>query len=952
MAIEIAATLLERDRELDELGDALAGAHEGRGRVVLVEASPGLGKTSLLAAASETAVEAGLACLRARATELERDFAYGSIRQLLEPVVARASGPERDRLFEGAASLSKPLFAPTGATHPSSSADTAFSMLHGLYWLLSNVADERPLALAVDDIHWSDPESLRFFNYLTPRLDGLPLAVLASTRSGEHLAPDLARLAAGPETTVLRPRPLSTGATATLCKRGLGEGVAPEFVSACRDATGGNPFFLGALLREVSEQGLSPDSREAARVRGIGPASVAEAVLLRLDDRPAAATALVRAVAVLGDGATLAEAAGLAALEEDEATDAADLLTTVAILRPGESLEFAHPIVREAVYADIGSRERTQAHARAAGILAESDASEERIAAQLVEAEPAGDPERVELLRRVAADALARGAPAAAVAWLGRALAEPPSPASRGEVLVELSSAQLRLGTPEAAIDQLMAATEVIREPDLLTTATRLVGGALTWSGNADRAVEAIGRAMELVEPEDRELALLLEADRAAYAQQASLDTRAPVVAQLVRHGQLDGATPGERLVLASLAFERARASESVTEAVAFIEGVLADGRLLGEQAVDVAGTHYLLLVGLLATDALDLAESCTERMLADARARASIPAQAFVMVHRGWVSFRQGAIAPAEADARTTLELLTAYDISLGTRFALALVIQALIEGGELEAAEQALLTSDLGEEIPPGMANNDLLEARGLLNVARGRTREGLEDLLEFGRRDALWGGANPLASRWRSRASLALAAIGDTERAHRMAADDLEAARRWGAASGIGVALRAAALVEDGEASVDRLREAAEVLEGSPARLEHARALTDLGAALRRANRRAEARGFLEEGVELAGRCGARALAKRARTELRAAGGRSSDPEGTGVEQLTASERRVAQLAAEGLSNPEIAQALFVTRKTVETHLGHVYRKLDISGRGKLVHALGEGAPTAGG
>jgi DNA-binding CsgD family transcriptional regulator len=947
-----AATLLERERELHELDDALSAAQRGRGRVVLVEAPAGLGKTSLLAAASETAAEEGFAALRARATELERDFAYGCVRQLLEPTVARASDPDRERLFEGAAGLAAPIFAPTGARQPSPETDSAHSILHGLYWLLNNLAEERPVVLVIDDLHWSDAESARLLNYLAPRLDGLSLAVLASTRSGEHITADLARLAAAPETSVLRPRPLSTGATARLCRRALGDEVAPEFAAACREATGGNPFFLEALLREVSERRLSPDARGATRVQDIGPAAVAGSVLLRLSERPEAATALVRAVAVLGEDASLAEAARLADLPEGEAAGASDLLRSLAILKPGERLEFAHPIVREAVYADIGSRERAQAHARAAGILADSDASQERIAAQLVEAEPAGDPERVELLRRVAADALARGAPAAAVAWLGRALAEPPSPASRGQVLVELSSAQLRLGTPEAAIDQLMAATEVIREPDLLTTATRLVGGALTWSGNADRAVEAIGRAMEVVEPEDRELALLLEADRAAYAQQASLDTRAPVVAQLARHGQLDGATPGERLVMASLAFERARASESATEAVAFIERVLADGRLLGEQAVDVAGTHYLLLVGLLATDALDLAESCTERMLGDARARASIPAQAFVMVHRGWVSFRQGAIAPAEADARTTLELLTAYDISLGTRFALALVIQALIEGGELEVAERALLTSDLGEEIPPGMANNDLLEARGLLNVAQGRVSEGVEDLVEFGRRDALWGGANPLASRWRSRASLALAAMGDTERARRMAADDLEAARRWGAASGIGVAQRAAALVEDGEASVGRLREAAEVLEGSPARLEHARALTDLGAALRRANRRAEARGILEEGLELAGRCGARALAKRARTELRAAGGRSSDPEGTGVEQLTASERRVAELAAEGLSNPEIAQALFVTRKTVETHLGRVYRKLDISGRGKLVHALGEGAPTAGG
>jgi len=130
---------------------------------------------------------------------------------------------------------------------------------------------------------------------------------------------------------------------------------------------------------------------------------------------------------------------------------------------------------------------------------------------------------------------------------------------------------------------------------------------------------------------------------------------------------------------------------------------------------------------------------------------------------------------------------------------------------------------------------------------------------------------------------------------------------------------------------------------VLAGSPARLEHARALVDLGAALRRANRRAEARDELTTGLELAEVCGAHGLAQHARTELLAAGGRSSEPEGTGLEQLTASERRVAELAAEGRSNPEIAQTLFVTRKTVETHLGRVYRKLDISGRADLARVL---------
>jgi DNA-binding CsgD family transcriptional regulator len=712
----------------------------------------------------------------------------------------------------------------------------------------------------------------------------------------------------------------------------------------------GNPFFLEELLHEVRERGLSPDAGEAAGVREIGPAAVAEAVLLRLSERPAAATALVRAVAIAGDGASLGEAARLAELPEDEAAQAADLLISLAILTSDEGLEFTHPIVREAVYADIGAHERAQAHARAASILAASGASEERVAAQIVKAEAAGDPERVELLRRVAGDALCRGAPAAAVAWLGRALEEPPEPPSRGTVLLELGSAELRVAGPEAA-DHLAQAAELLPEPTQQATAARLLANARTWSGDADGAVSALDSAIEAVGPVDRELALQLEAELAAHAQEASRHARAPAAVRLARHSELEGVTPGERLVLASLAFERARASESEREAAAHLERALAGGRLLDEQEIDVPPPLYVLVVGLLSTEALDVAEACMDRMLADARTRVSIPAAAFVLAHQGVASMRRGALARAEEEARTALELLTAHEIPLGAALALGVLAEAMVEAGEVEAATAALGGSGLGDEIPPGLPSNPLLQARGKLRLAQGRTREGLDDLVEFGRRDELWGGANPLASRWRSRASLALATLGDGDRARRMANDDLERACRWGAPSGIGVALRATALVED-PSSIDRLGEAVEALERSPARLEHARALVDLGAALRRANSRAEARGHLEHGLGLAEGCGARPLAERTRTELRAAGGRVSDPYGTGVEQLTVSERRVADLAAQGHSNPEIAQALFVTRKTVETHLGHVYRKLEISGRGELARALGTPAPAADG
>jgi DNA-binding CsgD family transcriptional regulator len=509
-------------------------------------------------------------------------------------------------------------------------------------------------------------------------------------------------------------------------------------------------------------------------------------------------------------------------------------------------------------------------------------------------------------------------------------------------VILELGLAEQRLAMPEA-VDHLTAAMKGIKQPQLLSTAARELANALSARGDAERAIAVIESAIASVEREDPEIALILEAEFAAKAQQASRAARARATALLARHSHLAGVTPGERLVLASLAFEQARSSESASDAVRIIEGALAAGGFSDPQQPDVVGPFYALVIGLLGTDALDLAARHLEHALADAQARASIPAIAWLTVHRGWFSLRSGAVAEAEADARTTLDLMNAHHIQLGNRFALALLVEALIEGGQIEAARLALHESGLGTEIPPGLANNSLLEARGILRLAEGDTRLGLEDLLEFGRRDEQWSGANPLSSRWRSRACIALAAVGNSTQARELATEDLERARRWGAASGIGVALRAIALVGDSASTTDRLREATEVLEPSPAKLEYAGALTDLGAALRRANRRAEARGALQKGYDLAKSCNAGALLERAGTELRAAGGPSSDATGVGSQRLTVSERRVAELAAKGYSNPKIAQTLFVTRKTIETHLGHIYAKLDISSRAELARAL---------
>ena len=199
------------------------------------------------------------------------------------------------------------------------------------------------------------------------------------------------------------------------------------------------------------------------------------------------------------------------------------------------------------------------------------------------------------------------------------------------------------------------------------------------------------------------------------------------------------------------------------------------------------------------------------------------------------------------------------------------------------------------------------------------------------------------SPTTAPWRSDVALAHLALGAPAEARALAAEEVALAQAHHGPRTLGIALRAAGLTEGGRRGIELLREAVRVLEGSAGRLEHARAMTDLGAALRRAGRRAESREILRPALDLAHRCGAPALTERARAELVAAGGRPRRLVLSGLDSLTPSERRVAQLAAVGLSNRDIAQNLFITARTVEGHLTHAYQKLAITSREQLPATL---------
>jgi DNA-binding CsgD family transcriptional regulator len=266
-------------------------------------------------------------------------------------------------------------------------------------------------------------------------------------------------------------------------------------------------------------------------------------------------------------------------------------------------------------------------------------------------------------------------------------------------------------------------------------------------------------------------------------------------------------------------------------------------------------------------------------------------------------------------------------------------------MEQGKLDEAAVALDRSGLGESLPDDARLLFLPNIRARLRMLKGDLTGGLEDMLDAGRHSEALGHHNPAFVAWRSQAALALLQLGEQDEARRLAAEELMQARTWGAPRALGAALRAAGLAEGGARGLPFLKEAVEVLTTSPAKLEHAKARTELGAALRRANRRSEAREHLRRAVELATICGAEPLAARADTELRATGARPRRIAMSGAESLTPSELRVAQMAAEGPTNREIAQTLFVTPKTVEIHLSSVYRKLGISSRSQLPAALAQ-------
>ena len=936
--------LLERDDELEHLLRGVAAAERGDGALAVVEGEAGIGKTSLLDAICAEARERGFSVLRARGGELERDFGFGLVRQLFEAVLAGESVAGRAELLEGVAAIIEPIFGRPGDVAASPGQDAAFAAQHGLYWLAANLAARAPLLLCVDDAQWADAASLRWLVFLVRRLEGVPVAVVVAVRSGEPNAPgELLEAVRREAAETVVPKPLTEAASASVVRAALGPSADPMFCRACHETTGGNPFLLSELVSALARGDVEASAAGARRIRELGPSAVARSVLLRLSRLHEEASALARAVAVLDTDADVHLAAAVAGLDAVRAVAAAEALVRSQILAAGEPLRFAHPILRAAVYEELPSSRRALEHRRAAEVLASRNA--DRAAVHLLSAVPAGDPWVAEQLLDAGERAAARGAIDAATALLDRCLSEPPPPPLLARAHLARGRAAHLAADHATTRRALAAAVELSDDPVLRAQAAAEVAVSWFMGGDLAEAARALTDAAEAL-PEDA-----AQSRAEITLARTMLEHAAPVPAAVVGSSlkgliaTADPSWPSYPMFAALGLFTPYFAADVDFEDVARL---LPEARRL-DAAVEVRGTdtHHLqaaiAISGLQAAGEIEAVQQACDSWVRRAREQGAMTLLITALWLRARTRIVAGRLSEAEADARDAVQLSALLGTPLARRLATASHLWALTELGRLDEADRLLKETGLDEAVPIRLIQDWIFICqRARLRLGQHRIAEAMADM------DA--------ADRWISERGISrsipypayllrpefLLAAGRTAEATAAAREGLVNLPKLAPLSR-GLVLRSSGVVIGGDEGIELLRAACDGLEASPMPVEHARALLGLGAALRRAKHRADAREPLARAMELAHMSGATPLVEAAREELVATGARPRRLVRYGIDALTPSELRVAKLAAEGMSNLQIAQQLFVTRRTIETHVAAILRKLDLKGREGIADAL---------
>lgn len=923
--------LVERDLETSLLERLLDDLTAGTGRLMVLEGPAGIGKTRLLRCASDAARSRGIQVLSARASHLERNFPFGLVLQLFETVVAKPGS--REDLLAGAAGLATPIF--DGHVDANAPADE-MSPLHGLYWLVNNITEQSPTLLVVDDVHWADPASLRFLLYLARRMDDLPLGIVIAARPTELDAPiDLLReLSSQSIANVMQLAALSHHATGILMRE-LWPEATDETCERIWRLTKGNPFLLREILKDMHAKGADPNDQEISEEV---PRSINRALLARLARLPSHAAEVARVLSVMGQDATLPLVRVIVGSNEQGTVDAVDALASIDLVGEDSALTFNHPLIQAAVYESIPEIQRGTLHLEVARVLHEHSAPPGKVAAHLLQADVVLQDWAIDTLKDAAAGALQNGAPDASCAYLQRALLDVPSGPQRARILLDLAKAEALIDQVSALV-HLQEATPLIDDPEVRAAAFRQIGHVLNGLGRHAEAAGFFERALEELPQDDGDLVIALKADFiAAGRQDVRLRPRAIELVDELRNFPPAFESRAGRQILTELALAKIREGGDYTEARdLLLKAVPPLAPPLTETGE--GNLMSILLPCLTWVDELELATQVTEAVLDDARKRGSLMAFATGRCFGASASYRAGNVAEAAASAQDAIDA-SAQGWAHSLFFARAVAAHIYIEMEDLRSAGIVLNDAQADESLALHPAHPFVLEARSRLSMLEGRLEKAETEARQAGQlaRNVL-GTENPALIAWRGMLALSLQLQGRTKEALEFSEEEVALSRRYGCASYLARSLRAYGDLLGCAEGLSYLEESLEIARRSPARVAEAWTLLSLGRQLHNAGKSPAARDVLAEGRRLAALCGSTLLTNQFRVALVKAGARPRRGDVTGLASLTPGERRVVEMAAQGMTNRDIAEAQFVTVKAVEWHLINAYRKLGVRSRAEL-------------
>lgn len=887
---------------LDAAVDAPAG---GRSAVVVVEGAWGTGKSAVLERTCRRAESAGLVVVSVVAVAPDRDLELGVVHQVLEQVL--------DIYPEGVA----------------------------LHRVVATVAAERPVLLVVDDAHDIDAASAHELVRLLARADRMRVGVVVAGAPRRRAGWDELRAAAArrSDTRFVRLGPLDHRAGASLVRHRAPSATDAEVAELLR-ASAGNPFLLrtaaDAIAAGAAVETLITAVPDAIRHRVVALVRELDVTARRVAEL-ASIYVLTRQPAMTSTG-EVPRAVFASVLETDDAVLAQSLDELVDVgLFARHDLDAIAPLAAAAIAAEMSAPRREAIHRALANELWSAGASNDVVVDHLLRSSPGHSAWAVGMLRAAADEARGRADLDTAIELLCRALDEHPIAPVRASLLEDLAVTEATARTPTAAarLDEAVAAqSSDARRAEVLYA----VGRALVVSGQRADAAMAFERGLELHAGDDWDLLLgaaLVNATRLHPQLRVEVERRVDELLVPPCEDVSDTA----RAAWAERAFEMLLRNDPVEDVVRCARRALPKaGSAASDDLALRTATGVLAFAGDTATalTALDdaLADTSTE-----------CAAIASLRYRRGQCLALTGDLLAARRELEAALGHRTAGwgEFVAGAGAYLAGV---LLELGQVDAAK--VLVDEIVADLAHHRQTTDavILFARGRVRLAQRRAREALADFQESGRLAVeVFGNRNASTLAWRSAAATAAHRVGAAAAAERLAEDELRDARQFGEPRALAHALRVAGLIKGGDVGLAHLHEALDVIAGSPARLEHAYVLADLGAALRRTGRASDAERHLREAGDLADRLGAVALGRAVRERLRLVGRRPRRLRMTGPGALTPSELRVATLAAKGMTNRAIAQELFVTLKAVEFHLGNTYRKLGITSRRELAAALEE-------